>query len=73
MDASQIAILIKDYGTIAFLVISLLVNKVLFDKLLAAQSKVEDTLNKWREDSQAQGNKLTSILEEASKEPRRRG
>ncbi len=66
MDAASIAGLVKDYGTIAFLALSLLVNKALWDYIQTLHAKIETLNLEWRKDSAAQGDKLTSILEEAA-------
>lgn len=66
MDAIQIAGLIKDYGTVAFLALSLLVNKILWDYIQKQVSKIEELNEEWRKDSQAQSDKLASILEKAA-------
>ena len=72
MDPAALATLLKDYGPWGLLALSLIVNKALYDRIGVLQDKVEDTLNKWREDSQAQSDKLGAFLERAA-ERRGRG
>ena len=65
MDAVALATMLKDYGPWGLLALSMLVIKILWDYIQTLHTKIE-TLNKeWRADSAAQGDKLTSILEQA--------
>ncbi len=73
MDATQIAALLVSTGPYGLAGLFAIVAKRLYDDNVKLRDKLEDTLNEWRKDSAAQGDKLASILEEAAKEPRRRG
>ena len=66
MDPIALAAALQSYGPWGLLAVSLLVNKVLYDRSIALQTKVEDTLKEWRTDSAAQGDKLVELLERAA-------
>jgi len=72
VDAIQIAGLVKDYGTIAFLALSLLVNKILWDYIKTLLAKIEGLNEEWRKDSQAQSDKLAEVLLHNPEPTRRR-
>ncbi len=66
MDPVTLAATLQSYGPYALLALSLIVNKVLYDRTVSLQTKVEETLKEWRKDSAAQGDKLVEILERAA-------
>ncbi len=66
MDPIALSGLLQSYGPYGLLALSLIVNKVLYDRTVTLQTKVEETLKEWRKDSAAQGDKLVEILERAA-------
>lgn len=68
MDVGAIATLLKDGGPWALLAVSLFVNRVLWEYAQSKITKIESLNEEWRKDSQAQSDKLASILEKAASE-----